>query len=146
MTRLLRLSAGIDGTYQYTFTWGHTLAAQGSLGITTDLLTWNPSFSLGVTYGVPLDIPVSRKKGTAIVQGTVFREDTGAKLPGVLLRLDGLAAVTDGTVTSPSTFSTRAPTRIRVEGGSAVAGLIAADRTFCGLISRPIPSAPSTSR
>jgi hypothetical protein len=126
-TRLLRVSVDLSGAFQHSFRWNHTLSAQGGLGVSTDLLTWSPSIGLNMSYGIPLDIPVSRKKGTAIVQGTVFNRETGAKLPGVLLRLDGLAAVTNGeggftfNVPHAGTYS------IRIEGGSAAAGLIAAE-------------------
>lgn len=124
---LQSLSVGINGIYQHTFSWGHVLEAQGTLGASRDLRTWTPSLGLSVTYGVPFDVPISRKKGTAIVRGTVYHRETGAKLAGVLLRLDGLAAVTD----KEGAFTFYVPhagtCSLRIEGGSAAAGLIPAD-------------------
>jgi hypothetical protein len=136
-TGLLRISAVLNAAFHATFSWGHVLVAEGSIGVTSNLPAWSPSLGFRLSYGVPLDIPISRKSGTAIVRGTVFLKETGKKMAGVLLRLDGLAAVTDqkGSFTfyvqHPGTFS------LHVEGGSLGADLIPAQPALLRLVVAP---------
>ena len=92
---LTGISAYVTARLSHTFPWHHTLSASQDFSATYEPSSWTPSETLALTYTVPFEIPVSRRKNTAIVSGHVYRSATGEAMPGVLLRLNGLAAVTD---------------------------------------------------
>jgi len=76
------------------FPWGHTLAVQGNRWF-SDQPGTTAAGLLTMTYSVPFDLPTGRIPGTSVVTGRVFDAATKAPLPGVVLRLEGFAAVTD---------------------------------------------------
>jgi hypothetical protein len=49
-----------------------------------------------LSYSVPLSLPVLRRANVAALRGRVFDAQSGAGMDDVLLRLDGLTAVTNG--------------------------------------------------
>jgi hypothetical protein len=87
---------GISARLTHSFAWGHVLSVRPDAWLGYASGAWAPSFSLALTYRVPFIVPVSRKPDTAIVTGRVFNAGTGKPISGVILRLDGLAAITDG--------------------------------------------------
>jgi hypothetical protein len=89
------LLATVGAKLTTAFSWGSTLTAQLDTGLTYDPESWAPYYSLQVTYGMPFDLPVGRKPGTATVTGRVYNAATDEPMAGVLLRLDGLAALSD---------------------------------------------------
>ncbi len=89
------LLASVGAKLTTAFSWGTTLTAQLDVGLTYDPESWTPYYSLQLTYGVPFDLPISRKPDTATVTGRVYNASTDEPMPGVLLRLDGLAALSD---------------------------------------------------
>lgn len=96
---------GLQSGVAHTFPWGHQLSADGQAQVQRTAGAWNPFLRLQVSYDAPLDIPLSRKPGSALVRGKVYREETGQPLKGVLFRLNGLAAVSD----SRGSFTFRIP-------------------------------------
>jgi len=81
--------------YAQTFPWGHTLAAQAAAAIAYEALAWSPDGSFSIGYGVPVDVPVGRKKDVSVIRGTVIRAETGEPQQDVVLRVNGLASATD---------------------------------------------------
>jgi hypothetical protein len=86
---------GINARLTHPFPWGHTLSIRPDVWLDYTGGAWVPTWSLALTYGVPFDVPISRRPDTAVVTGFVSNAVTGERVPGVVLRLDGLAAVTD---------------------------------------------------
>ena len=94
-TGLSSLSFGANVSLSHTFPWGHDLSAAANFSILWASLGWQPGFTLSATYGVPLDVPISRKKDIAIVAGLVHHAITGEPMADVLIRLNGMAALSD---------------------------------------------------
>ncbi len=94
-TGLASVRFGLDVGFTNTFPWGHTLSIKGGASLTYEALAWTPTGSLSASYGVPVDLPVSRKKDVSVVKGTVVRQETGRPQEGIVLRLNGLASATD---------------------------------------------------
>jgi hypothetical protein len=89
------LLAQLSARLSHTFPWNHTLSTQADFWLSYEKKTWSPFYSISLTYGVPFEVPVSRKPDTSAVTGFVFDATSGARIPGVVLRLDGLAAITN---------------------------------------------------
>ena len=85
----------LDAGFTRTFPWGHTLSIIGGAALCYEALAWSPTGSLSASYGIPVDLPVSRKKGVSVVRGTVVRLETGEPQEGIVLRLNGLASASD---------------------------------------------------
>jgi hypothetical protein len=94
-TGLSDAQVGVGARLTHGFPWGHTLSVRPDFWLDFATGSLVPSFSLALTYGVPFDVPVSRRPDTAVVTGHVFNAATGERIPGVILRLDGFAAITD---------------------------------------------------
>ncbi len=112
------------GTFKYTFPWGHQLGVEGYLSYTGEAGASGPSFSLALSYGAALDVPVSRSGQSAVVRGSVVHDDTGAPISGVIVRLGGLSAVTGQKGEFRFDLSSSGTRYLRIDPTSLHAGLI----------------------
>jgi hypothetical protein len=85
----------VDARFAYALALRQTLSAHASLSYSSETDPGSLSGSLGVAYALPFELPIGRKSDTAIVSGTVLDAQSGLPAKGALLRLDGLAAITD---------------------------------------------------
>ena len=88
--------SGIEARLSHIFSRGNVLTTSSALTLHHYNSIWEPKFELKLTYASPLDIPVSHRTGISVIKGHVYRMETGEPLKGVVLRINGLAAVTDG--------------------------------------------------
>lgn len=116
--------AGLRGSFSTLLPWGHTLSATANLSLSCDGSAWEPSASGSLTYSVPFELPVSRVPASASVTGRVYRVGTDEAMPGVLLRLNGLAAVTDGEGSFVFNLAEPGTRYLQVDSRSIPAGLI----------------------
>jgi len=86
---------GVSAQLSNRFYNGHVLSAVASLSLSETETTTSPGLSLSLGYRVPLKVPVSRKHDTAIVKGRIYNTITGMPMPGALIRLNGLVAVSN---------------------------------------------------
>jgi hypothetical protein len=87
------LFGGLRARVSSVLPWGHTVSAEGSAWVSSTRGEITPSFNLSLGYAVPFDVPIGRKADTSVVTGHVFDQSTGLGMPGVLLRLNDLAAM-----------------------------------------------------
>ena len=87
--------AGIGASGSHRFPWGHTIRGSLDVSLGRDLIAWDPEFRLSISYGASTDVPLYRMRDAATVRGRVFLVADGSPREGVLLRLNGLAAITD---------------------------------------------------
>jgi hypothetical protein len=74
---------------------GASIWATTDVAVSVDPTGWKPVVSLSITYGGSADIAIYRTRDSAVVRGMVFDQATGVPRSGVVLRLDGLATVSD---------------------------------------------------
>jgi hypothetical protein len=127
-TGLSSFSAGAGATFSHRFPWGHTLFATTDLAISYAAAEWSPGFILSATYGIPVDVPVSRRKDIAIVTGHVHHAITGERLANILLRLNGQAAVSDRNGAFTFYLANPGMKYLQVDRGSIPTNLIPAQR------------------
>jgi hypothetical protein len=98
-------STGPGAASLLDFRLSHTLENRHVVAV---LARYNTGINAGteamLTYTVPFDLPVGRKTDVATLRGRVVDAESGKGVADVVLRLDGLVAVSDssGTYTFPS--------------------------------------------
>ncbi len=119
-------TAGLGGKLSLAFPWGHELRASLDATMSIDRTGWAPALSGSVTYGVPFDLPVSRRTGAATITGRVTHAATGAPMSGIFLRLNGLAAATDADGRFTFVVPEAGTKYLQIDSRSIPAGLIPA--------------------
>jgi len=92
---LAGILAGLTGSASHALPWGASIWATTDVAVSVDPTGWKPVVSLSITYGGSADIAIYRTRDSAVVRGMVFDQATGAPRSGVVLRLSGLATVSD---------------------------------------------------
>jgi len=92
---LAGILAGLTGSASHALPWGASIWATTDVAVSVDPTGWKPVVSLSITYGGSADIAIYRTRDSAVVRGMVFDQATGAPRSGVVLRLNGLATVSD---------------------------------------------------
>lgn len=79
----------------HTFPNQNRFAIGGDFSLGFSGLSMTPEIAFVLEYQSPFRIQVTPKKNIAFVSGRVFSEHTQRGIPDIIVRLDGLAAVTD---------------------------------------------------
>ncbi len=127
-TGLSGFSMGIGAALTQSFPWGHTLSATTDASVMYISSGWLPDFTLSATYGIPVEVPVSRRASIATVTGHVYHAITGERLPNVLVRINGSAAVSDRNGTFTFHLPTDGKKYLQIDRGSIPTDLIPAQR------------------
>ena len=86
----------VEGLVNHTFPWGHLVQGRARYSYFDPAIT-RYVFAFSLEYGIPLSVPLARKRDIGRVSGRVMDAETGAGVAGALLRADGTAALTDET-------------------------------------------------
>lgn len=108
--------------------WGHQVQGRARYSYFDPAIT-RYVFAFSLEYGIPLSVPLGRKRDIGRMSGRVMDAETGTGVAGALLRADGTAALTDET--GAFMFPGLAPGQYPVE----------IDRSSIGLDRRPVASA-----
>lgn len=110
----------VEGLVIQDLPWGHRIIAQARYTY------FNPAakqyvFAFALEYGIPLAVPLGRKRDVGRMIGRLTDAETGEGVAGALLRTDGTAALTDET--GAFMFPGLAPGEYPVEIDRATIGL-----------------------
>lgn len=93
-----RNSVILNARYNYKRDNGHVISVQarhGSRFAETYEDGWQMDNDIMLSYMMPIDMPVSRRKDVATVRGQAFDQETGKGIPNVILEMDRRVAITD---------------------------------------------------
>ena len=104
-----RQGSALGGRDHLELRVSHTFTNNNKLSLLARHTTYRNSdmeddTALMVQYKIPLGLPVCRKKSVGSIKGNIYDEETGNAIADVILRLNGLTAITDkaGHFTFPS--------------------------------------------
>jgi hypothetical protein len=118
------IMVGLSASGRHVFPRGHSIQADADVSVTRDILAWSPAFSLSLSYRTCTDVPLYRTHDSSVVRGRVFLEETGAPREGVLLRLNGLAAITDASGKYVFNIPKSGTYQLQVDRGTLGKGMI----------------------
>lgn len=86
---------GFSGSAAHSYPSNASLRAKLVVGLAGKAPDLRPSFGLTISYGTTPEVAIYRTGDSTAIKGIVFSQFTGLPLPGVLLRVGPLAAITD---------------------------------------------------